>query len=76
MKGANMLNPVTKNTSAEELIKSSPQVLNYLVSKGVCGIRLGFPVKGTIEQIAKEEDFSDFEIENTLIGLNKLITHL
>ena len=67
---------ITKNTPAEELIKSSPHVLDYLVRKGVCGIRCDFPITGTLEQMAKEKDFSESEIEKTLTGLNKLMTQL
>jgi hypothetical protein len=76
MKGAEMSKIVTKNTSAEELIKSSPQVLDYLVRKGVCGIRCEFPITGTLEQMAKEKDFSESEIEKTLSGLNNLMLQL
>lgn len=67
---------ITKNTPAEELIKSSPHVLDYLVRKGVCGIRCEFPITGTFEQMAKEKDFSESEIEKTLTGLNDLMMHL
>jgi len=67
---------VTKNTPAEELLNSSPKVLDYLIRKGVCGIRCEFPVTGTLEQMAKEKDFSESEIEKTLTGLNNLMTQL
>jgi hypothetical protein len=50
--------------------------LDYLVRKGVCGIRCEFPLTGTLEQMAKEEDFSESEIEKTVIGLNNLFTEL
>ena len=76
MKGAKMSKLITKNTPAEELIKSSPEVLDYLVRKGVCGIRCEFPITGTLEQMAKEKDFSESEIEKTLTGLNNLMTQL
>ena len=76
MKGAEMSKIVTKNTSAEELIKSSPHVLDYLVRKGVCGIRCEFHIIGTLEQMGKEKDFSNFEIEKTLNGLNNLMSQL
>ena len=76
MKGAEMSKIVTKNTSAEELIKSSPKVLDYLVRKGVCDIRCEFPITGTLEQMAKEKDFSESEIEKTLNGLNNLMSQL
>jgi hypothetical protein len=67
---------ITKDTPAKDLLNSSPQVLDYLVRKGVCGIRCEFPLTGTLEQMAKEEDFSESEIEKTVIGLNNLFTEL
>jgi len=76
MKGVEISKLITKHTPAEELLKSSPKVLDYLVRKGVCGIRCEFHIIGTLEQMAKEKDFSNFEIEKTLNGLNNLMSQL
>ena len=67
---------ITKNTPAEYLINSSPQVLNYMIRKGICGIRCAFPLTGTLEQLAKEKDFSDSEINKLILELNSLIKQL
>lgn len=63
---------ITKHTPAEDLINASPKVLDYLVRKGVIGIRLELPVAGTLEQIAMEKNFSETEIETTVAGLNSI----
>lgn len=73
MKGIQMPDKVNKDTPASELINSSPAILNYLVRNGVCGIRCEFPITGTLEQMAKEKDFSETELEKTVIELNNLI---
>ena len=67
---------VTKDTPAEDLITSSPQVLDYLIRKGICGIRCAFPLTGTLEQLAAEKNFSASEIERTILELNNLISKL
>ena len=67
---------ITKNTPAEYLINSSPQVLNYMIRKGICGIRCAFPLTETLEQLAKEKNFSDSEINKIIIELNSLIKQL
>jgi hypothetical protein len=67
---------ITKNTPAEYLINSSPQVLNYMIRKGICGIRCAFPLTGTLEQLAKEKNFSDSEIDKIIIELNSLIKQM
>lgn len=63
---------ITKNTPAENLINSSPHVLNYMIRKGICGIRCAFPLTGTLEQLAKEKNFSDPEIDKIINELNCL----
>jgi hypothetical protein len=64
---------ITKHTPAEDLINSSPKVLDYLVRKGICGIRFKLPLSGTLEQMAMEKNFSESEIETTLAGLNNIL---
>ena len=67
---------ITKNTPAENLINSSPHVLNYMIRKGICGIRCALPLAGTLEQLAKEKNFSDSEIDKIIIELNSLMKQL
>jgi hypothetical protein len=50
-----------------------PDALACLIKKGICGISCGESFNATLESAAKEREFSDTEINNILIDLNKFI---
>ena len=54
---------ITKDILIEELVNHYPFSVKYLMEKGIRCIMCGEPIWGTLEEAAKEKDFSDEEIE-------------
>ena len=55
---------ITKDILIEELVNNYPFSVRYLMEKGIRCIMCGEPIWGTLEEAAREKDFSDADIEN------------
>lgn len=53
---------ITKEILIEELVNNYPFSVKFLMEKGIRCIMCGEPIWGTLEEAAKEKDFSDEEI--------------
>lgn len=65
---------VTRHTSIEALVEHVPDSVSYLFRKGVRCIRCGEPIWGTLEEAAREKEFSDEEIDLVVNELNDLLS--
>ena len=65
---------VTRQTSIEALVEHVPDAVSYLFRKGVRCIRCGEPIWGTLEEAAREKEFSDEEIDLVVNELNDLLS--
>ena len=63
---------ITKDILIEELVNNYPFSVKYLMEKGIRCIMCGEPIWGTLEEAAKEKDFSDEEIEEIVKEMRKL----
>lgn len=53
---------ITRQIQIEELVKILPEAVAYLSDNGIICLRCGEPIWGTLENAAKEKDFSDEQI--------------
>ena len=54
---------ITKEILIEELVNNYPFSVKFLMEKGIRCIMCGEPIWGTLEEAAKEKNFSDEEIK-------------
>ena len=66
------LSNITKDIQIEELVENYPFAIRYLMEKKIRCIMCGEPVWGTLEDAAKEKDFTDSEIQGFCNDLNLL----
>ncbi len=66
---------ITKDITIEELIEEVPQSVKYLMNQGIKCIACGEPIWGTLEEAAKEKEFSDDEIEQFVKELQHYADH-
>lgn len=66
---------ITKDITIEELIEEVPQSVKYLMNQGIKCIACGEPIWGTLEEAAKEKEFSDEEIEQFVKELQHYADH-
>lgn len=64
--------PITKDILIEELIEEYPFSIKYMSEKGIKCIACGEPIWGTLEEAAKEKNFTDTEIQTIVEELNNL----
>ena len=62
---------VTRETTIEELVEEKPAAIDYLMKKGIRCIHCGEPIWGTLEEAAREKNFSDGEIDKFVKELDK-----
>ncbi len=63
---------IQKDIEIEELVRSFPYSVRYLMEKGIRCIACGEPIWGTLEEAAKEKGFQDADIAVFVNDLNKL----
>ena len=67
-----MATKIEKKILIEDLVDNHPFSIKYLSEKGIRCIRCGEPTWGTLEEAAKEKNFSDNDIEVFVKELNEL----
>ena len=55
---------ITKDILIEELVENYPFSVRYLMEQGIRCIMCGEPIWGTLEEAAKEKNFSDEKIRD------------
>ncbi len=63
---------ITKEIEIEDLVAQLPSSVTYLMEKGIRCLVCGEPIWGTLENAAKEKNFSEAEINTFVEELNKL----
>lgn len=63
---------ITKEIYIEDLLERLPKAVSYLMEEGIRCLRCGEPIWGTLEEAAKEKDFTDEDIERFVKELNEL----
>lgn len=63
---------VTRDTSVEDLLASVPNVVRYLIERGLPCLVCGEPAWGTFEELARRGGKSDGEIDTMLDEMNVL----
>lgn len=64
---------ITLNTTIEEIVRSSPEAVKYLMEKKIRCIRCGEPIWGTLGEVLDEKRLSDEDKITILEDLNNLI---
>ena len=68
-----MIPQITKDIQIEDLVEQLPQSVSFLRENGIVCIICGEPVWGSLNDIAKQKDFSDDSIEQLVSELNQLL---
>ena len=63
---------ITRDMKIEQLVELKPDAVGYLFHKKIRCIRCGEPVWDTIEEAARQKDYSEAEIDELLDDLNRL----
>ncbi len=63
---------ITKDISIEELVRSMPGSVTYLMENGIKCLACGEPIWGTLESAAREKGFSENDIQKFVDDLNSL----
>ncbi len=63
---------ITKDILIEELVDNYPFSVRYLMEQGIRCIMCGEPIWGTLEEAAKEKNFSDEDIERFVTEMKKM----
>ncbi len=63
---------ITKDILIEELVNNYAFSVRYLMEKGIRCIMCGEPIWGSLEEAAKEKDFSDADIEGFVKEMSDL----
>jgi iron-sulfur cluster repair protein YtfE (RIC family) len=63
---------ISKDIEIEELVRSYPFAVKYLMEKGIRCIACGEPIWGTLEEAAKEKGFSKEAIDRFVNEMNQI----
>jgi methionine synthase II (cobalamin-independent) len=63
---------ITRTILIEDLVSQIPESVSYLLKKGIKCLACGEPVWGTLEEAAREEGFSDADLESFVVELQAL----
>ncbi len=63
---------ISKDILIEDLVNDYAFSVIYLMEHGIRCIMCGEPIWGTLEEAAKEKDFTDSEINDVVIEMKKL----
>lgn len=64
---------ITKDMWVEEILEKYPTAQEFLSKKNIVCVMCGEPVWGSLEELMRDKDFSDKEIETIIKELNKFI---
>jgi len=63
---------ITKDILIEELVNNYLFSVKYMMTNGIRCIACGEPIWGTLEEAAKEKDYSDSDIDKFVEEMNLL----
>lgn len=63
---------ITKDILIEDLVNDYAFSVKYMMEKGIRCIMCGEPIWGTLEEAAKQKDFSESEINEFVMEMKKL----
>ena len=63
---------ITKDILIEELVNNYSFSVKYMMTNGIRCIACGEPIWGTLEEAAKEKDYSDSDIDKFVEEMNLL----
>ncbi len=63
---------ITKDILIEDLVNNYAFSVKYLMTNGIRCIACGEPIWGTLEEAAKEKDYSDSDIDKFVEEMNLL----
>lgn len=63
---------ITKDITIEELVDKIPESVQLLSKRGIICILCGEPVWGTLDELAKSKQFTNEQINEIVLEINKL----
>ncbi|KAF5076878.1 hypothetical protein DSECCO2_156240 [anaerobic digester metagenome] len=63
---------ITKDITIEELVDRIPESVQLLSKRGIICILCGEPVWGTLDELAKSKQFTNEQINEIVLEINKL----
>lgn len=63
---------ISRETSIEDLVRTVPGSVRYLMEQGIKCLACGEPIWGTVESAALEKGFSSDDIDAFVKDLNRL----
>ncbi len=63
---------ITKDITIEELVDKIPKSVQLLSKRGIICILCGEPVWGTLDELAKSKQFTNEQINEIVLEINKL----
>lgn len=63
---------ITKDILVEDLVEELPDSVLFLRERGLVCILCGEPVWGTLNELAKSKNFTDDQIDEVVVQLNRL----
>jgi methionine synthase II (cobalamin-independent) len=63
---------ITKDILVEDLVEELPDSVIFLRERGLVCILCGEPVWGTLNELAKSKKFTDDQIDEIVVQLNRL----
>ncbi len=64
---------ITRDMWMEEILEKFPISQDFLSKQGIVCVRCGEPVWGSLEELMKDKGFSEEEIDENIIQLNKYV---
>ena len=64
---------ITKDITIEELVRTHPKSVRFLMEKGIKCLACGEPIWGTLESSARDKGFNEGQIEEIVVELNQLV---
>jgi hypothetical protein len=66
------LTVISRDISIEDLVRSVPGSVRYLMEQGIKCLACGEPIWGTLEEAARDKGFSTDQIDRFVEELNRL----
>jgi hypothetical protein len=63
---------ISRDISIEDLVRSVPGSVRYLMEQGIKCLACGEPIWGTLEEAARDKGFSTDQIDRFVEELNRL----